>query len=365
MVSSEGVASTAYGGSIPVENVQSLASENLIEIPPRYLREEYESDELLDDEALEIPVIDMNKFLIGQSEYKYELEKLHLACKDWGFFQMINHGALEEIEKMKAVTEEFFMLPLEEKMVCAQLPHSIEGYGQAFVHSDDQKLDWADMLFLLPRPSSTRNIEIWPKAPSSFRPTLEEYSAKLHKISINLLKLIAENLKVETESLIGKFDPDGTQGVRMNYYPPCVQANKVLGLTPHSDATGLTLLIQVNDVEGLQIKKTQKWVPIKPISGAIVVNIGDIMEVFSNGEYSSIEHRAVVNNKKERLSIAAFHSPKTDTYIGPLPELVQENYPKYKTIRHEDFIRLVVTSHLVGKSILDHLKCDQLQNTQS
>lgn len=83
--------------------------------------------------------------------------------------QMINHGALEEIEKMKAVTEEFFKLPLEEKMVSAQLPHSIEGYGQAFVHSDDQKLDWADMLFLLPRPSSNKNTEIWPKAPPSFR----------------------------------------------------------------------------------------------------------------------------------------------------------------------------------------------------
>lgn len=88
MVSSEGVTGTAYGGSIPVENVQSLASKNLVEIPPRYVREEYESDKLLDDEALEIPVIDMNKFLIGQSEYKYELEKLHLACKDWGFFQV-------------------------------------------------------------------------------------------------------------------------------------------------------------------------------------------------------------------------------------------------------------------------------------
>lgn len=359
MVGSEGVAS--YGGSIPVANVQSLASESLSEIPSRYLRGECESDELLDDEGLEIPIIDMNKFLIGQSEYKYELEKLHLACKDWGFFQMINHGALEEIEKMKVVTEEFFKLPLEEKMVCAQLPHSIEGYyGQAFVHSEDQKLDWVDMLFILPRPASTRNLGIWPKAPSSFRPTLEEYSEKLHKISINLLKLMAENLKVETEILIGRFDPDGTQGVRMNYYPPCVHANKVLGLTPHSDSTGLTLLIQVNDVEGLQIKKTQKWVPIKPISGAIIVNIGDVMEVFSNGEYSSIEHRAVVNNKKERLSIAAFHSPKKDTDIGPLPELVQENYPKYKTMSHEDFIRLVLTSHHDGKSILDQLKCDQL-----
>lgn len=80
------------------------------------------------------------------------------------------------------------------------------------------------------------------------------------------------------------------------------------------------------------------------------------MQVFSNGEYSSIEHRAVVNNVKERLSIAAFHSPHIDTDIAPLPELVQDNSPKYKTIRHIDFIRLVLGSHLDGKSILDYLK---------
>lgn len=66
----------------------------------------------------------------------------------------------------------------------------------------------------------------------------------------------------------------------MNYYPPCMQANKVIGLTPHSDATGLTLLVQVNDVQGLQIKKNNKWVPVKPIPGAIIINIGDVMEVF-------------------------------------------------------------------------------------
>lgn len=94
MGSSKGENSSQYGGSIPVENVQSLASKNLIEIPPRYLRGEYESEELLDDGDLEIPVIDMHKFAVGQSEYKYELEKLHLACKDWGFFQVTTHVKL-------------------------------------------------------------------------------------------------------------------------------------------------------------------------------------------------------------------------------------------------------------------------------
>lgn len=84
--------------------------------------------------------------------------------------QLINHGVGDEvIEKMKIDIQEFFELPLEEKMACAQLPNNIEGYGQAFVVSEDQKLDWGDMLFLLPQPVPIRNMRFWPTIPSSFR----------------------------------------------------------------------------------------------------------------------------------------------------------------------------------------------------
>lgn len=84
--------------------------------------------------------------------------------------QLINHGVPEEVmENMKMETEEFFKLPLEEKMACAQLPDSIEGYGQAFVVSEEQKLDWGDMLFLLSKPNSIRKMRFWPTIPTSFR----------------------------------------------------------------------------------------------------------------------------------------------------------------------------------------------------
>lgn len=79
----------------------------------------------------------------------------------------------------------------------------------------------------------------------------------------------------------------------------------------------------------------------------------------SNGEYKSIEHRAVVNPEKERLSIAAFHSPNLRTMIGPLPDLVKANAAHYKTISNEEYIKLVVTSKLDGKSLLDHMRLNQ------
>ncbi|GMQ04427.1 hypothetical protein CsSME_00049850 [Camellia sinensis var. sinensis] len=340
-----------FGGSLPVENVQALASSVITnsskDIPHRYLRPEVEFDQVSADESLQIPVIDMTKLLVNNdTDQAYESAKLHSACKAWGFFQLMNHGISEAIEEMKKETEEFFKLSLEEKMVCAQLPNSIEGYGQAFVVSEDQKLDWGDMLFLLPLPLPLRNLRFWPTTPPSFRSTLDRYSSELKRVAISLLRMMGKNLGLDQEAFTALFE-DCVQGIRMNYYPPCELASKVIGLTPHSDATGLTLLIQVNQVQGLQIKKDGEWVPIKPLPGAIIINIGDILEILSNGEYSSIEHRAAVNTEKERLSIAGFHSPNLKAMVGPFPDLVnEENAAKYKTISHEDYVKLIISSKL-------------------
>ncbi|KAK1430991.1 hypothetical protein QVD17_14167 [Tagetes erecta] len=347
---------TEYGGSIPVDNVQALASKDLKDVPVRYIRPDIEAEEVLADDLFQIPVIDLSKLNdAGQPGYDDELVKLHIACRDWGFFQLINHRVSETIDAMNKVTEEFFNLPLEEKMKCAQLPNNIKGYGQAFVVSDEQKLNWGDMFFLLPLPISLRHLRFWPQNPNSFRKTLEKYSKTLHGVSMQLFKLISINLGIEPEA-IGKMFENCTQGIRMNYYPPCPEARKVLGLAPHSDATGLTLLVQVNEVQGLQIKKNSKWVPIKPIPGSIIVNVGDVLEILSNGEYNSIEHRAIVDFEKERLSIAAFHSPGLGAMIGPLPELVKEKTHKYKTIDVQYYLKLIINSKLDGKCLIDHMK---------
>ena len=70
---------------------------------------------------------------------------------------------------MKLVMEDFFKLLLQQKTAYAQLPNDVEGYGQIFVVSEDQKLDWGDMLFLCALPVSQRNMRFWPTTPTSFR----------------------------------------------------------------------------------------------------------------------------------------------------------------------------------------------------
>ncbi|KAI7755238.1 hypothetical protein M8C21_000289, partial [Ambrosia artemisiifolia] len=133
-------------------------------------------------------------------------------------------------------------------------------------------------------------------------------------------------LKMEDEEMKVLFS-DGLQTIRMNYYPPCPQPEQVIGFTPHADGSGVTFLLQVDQVEGLQIKKDGVWIPVTPHPNAFIVNIGDVIEIVSNGEYKSIEHRAVVNAEKERISIATFISPNLGMEIGPALSLITPETP--------------------------------------
>ena len=112
----------------------------------------------------------------------------------------------------------------------------------------------------------------------SCRETLESYISELQKLAMTLFGFMAKALKIgksEMEEMFG----DGMQSMRMTYYPPCPQPQKVMGLTAHSDAAGLTILLQLNGVEGLQVKRDGKWIPVSILPNAFVVNVGDILEV--------------------------------------------------------------------------------------
>ncbi|KAL6146021.1 PREDICTED: protein SRG1-like [Fragaria vesca subsp. vesca] len=108
-----------------------------------------------------------------------------------------------------------------------------------------------------------------------------------------------------------------------------------LGLSPHSDKGSLAILMQEEDVVGLQIKHNGKWVPINPLANAFIVNVGDIIGIWSNGKYKSIEHRVVTNESKARISYSTFYLPHRDVDIEPLDQMVLESpgsLPLYKKV---------------------------------
>ncbi|CAM0871243.1 unnamed protein product [Alopecurus aequalis] len=340
--------------SLPVPSVQAMvAAIGVADVPPRYLRPEVAADAVAGAGEDQIPIIDYRRLMLNHSE---ESARLHRACQDWGFFQLINHSVpYDVVEGMKANIQKFFQLPAETKKQFAQERGQLEGYGQLFVVSEDQKLDWADMLFLYAQPPEDRNMRFWPDKPANFRSTLDKYSKAVKDIADSLLATMAKNLGLEPEVIADKCI-GGIQTVRMNYYPPCAQADKVVGISPHSDSDLLTLVLQVNHVQGLQIKRNGRWFPVKPLEGAFIVNIGDLFEIFTNGRYRSIEHRVVIDPKEERLSVAAFHSPNIHAVIGPLREIASHKDDAYKTVDHKNLRKLFFSAKLGGKSFLDQMK---------
>ncbi|PWA43884.1 oxoglutarate/iron-dependent dioxygenase [Artemisia annua] len=187
----------------------------------------------------------------------------------------------------------------------------------------------------------------------SSRDTLEAYSRELKNIAIKTLLYIAKALRMESKDMIVLFE-EGMQAMRMNYYPPCPQPEQVIGLTPHSDAGGITFLLELNEVPGLQIRKDGIWIPVKPLPNAFIVNIGDTLEIVTNGQYKSVEHRAIVNSKKERLSIATFLSPKLDGDLGPAPSLITpKTPPKFTRVTVVDFFKNLFSRELIKKTNLE------------
>ncbi|KAK3189771.1 hypothetical protein Dsin_029332 [Dipteronia sinensis] len=349
-----------------IDDVQELRKTKPTTIPERFVRDVTERPTTLDSTTTtlssphtDIPIIDLSKLVNGNpDDFQSEILNLTTACQEWGFFQVVNHGIdLSLLESIEKVAKDFFMLPIEEKQKYPMAPGTIQGYGQAFIFSENQKLDWCNMFALGIEPDFIRRPELWPSKPADFNETLESYSREVRKLCQKLLKYIAVSVGLK-EDVFEEMFGVAVQAVRMNYYPPCSRPDLVMGLSPHSDGSAITVLQQdKGSYVGLQILNDNTWVSVQPIPNALVINIGDSIEVLTNGKYKSVEHRAVIHKEKDRLSIVTFYAPSYEIEMGPIPELVDENNPcKYKRYNHGEYSKHYVTNKLRGKKNLDFAK---------
>ncbi|XP_027338174.1 protein SRG1-like [Abrus precatorius] len=338
-----------------VLSVQEHIKKPLTSVPQRYIHNHEPSASQDKTLCHTIPTINLKKLIHGEAT-ELELARLHSACKDWGFFQLVDHGISPLVlETLKDEIEGFFRIPLEEKMKYKIRAGDVEGYG-AVIRSEDQTLDWGDRLFMITNPLSRRKPHLFPELSSSLRNILESYIVEVQNVAMTFVVMLGKALEIEKKEWEERFE-DGMQSVRMTYYPPCPQPELVMGLTAHSDATGITILNQMNGVNGLQIKKDGIWIPVSVSSNALVVNVGDILEIMSNGLYKSVEHRVTVNSEKERISIAMFFAPKFESEIGPAVSLTNgENVPHYKKVKMEKYVQDFFARKLDGKSYLEHMK---------
>lgn len=178
-----------------------------------------------------------------------------------------------------------------------------------------------------------------------------------------LFEILIENLGVDIddsriESLIGM------KRVKMNFYPICPNPELTLGAVRHSDMCILTVLLQ-DDVGGLYVKleedtldgKKGEWIEIPPAKGALVVNVGDSLQILSNGRYRSVEHKVRTTSKQSRVSIPVFSTPKPTEKIGPPPHLAElDGRALYREVTFGEYMRNFFGHALEGKKALDFVK---------
>ncbi|XP_048529566.1 jasmonate-induced oxygenase 4-like isoform X2 [Triticum urartu] len=186
------------------------------------------------------------------------------------------------------------------------------------------------------------------------REATEKYACQLISLCQVLLKAMSSSLGLEEDYLHNAFG--GSDGIsatmRVNYYPRCPQPELTLGLSSHSDPGGITLLLTDDNVEGTQVRKGDTWVTVQPVPGSFLVNVGDQIQILSNGRYRSVEHRALVNSDKERFTIAFFCNPRGDLPVAPASELVGPGSPALyqEPVTFSDYRKYIRTKGPSGKT---------------
>ncbi|BAT72662.1 hypothetical protein LR48_Vigan1091s002500 [Vigna angularis] len=287
------------------------------------------------------PVINLEN--INGEERKAVLEKIEDACENWGFFELVNHGIpLELLDTVERLTKEHYRKCMEQRFKEAVASKGLEG-----VQGEIKDMDWESTFFLRHLPHS--NISEIPDLSEEYRKAMKDFAQKLEKLAEELLDLLCENLGLEKgylkKAFYGSKGPNF--GTKVANYPPCPKPELVKGLRAHTDAGGIILLLQDDKVSGLQLLKDGQWVDVPPMRHSIVVNLGDQLEVITNGKYKSVEHRVIARTDGTRMSIASFYNPAGDAVIYPAPALLERKtqvidkvYPKFV---FEDYMRLYAT----------------------
>ncbi|XP_006651534.2 2-oxoglutarate-dependent dioxygenase 11-like [Oryza brachyantha] len=329
-------------------------------IPERYYRPDevhagivvgYDEEE----EAYELPVVDMAR-LLDPELAEAEIAKLGSACRNWGFFQLVNHGVDEQVvNDMKDSATKFFSLPLESKKPVEVRENSIEGFGHHYSRAG--KLDWAQSVILVTQPIEDRNPELWPTNPATFRDALHKFSVETTSLTMRIVGFMATELGIDPEALARAFR-GRRQNMSIHHYPPCRHPDKVIGIPPHTDGLGLTLLLQADDTPGLQIRKDGRWFPVPPRQGSFVVNVANILEVLTNGVYRSVEHRVLVDARKSRTTVVMFHDAHLDGMVEPIPEVLEHDgaEARYRSVGKLEYMKGHFAVRSDGTRFLDSLK---------
>uniref|UniRef100_A0ACD5UXX9 Uncharacterized protein n=1 Tax=Avena sativa TaxID=4498 RepID=A0ACD5UXX9_AVESA len=302
-----------------------------------------------------IPVIDL-----AAADRAGLVAQVKAAAETVGFFQVVNHSVPEPaMSDMLACVRRFHESPEEAKApYYTRDPGRRVRYQSNFDLFQSPAANWRDTLIMETAPAPE-------EVPPACRAVAPEYVRVVWELGRALLELLSEALGVDPRYLEQEF-VDGLS-VAAHYYPACPEPRLTLGTTRHSDPGFLTVLLQdavgclqvlVDRVDDEAGNKQQPavWVDVPAVAGALVVNVGDYLQLVSNDRFRSVEHRVVASGVGPRVSVACFLRTEASTKV--LAPMVTGGHgeARYKSATVEELVRHYRAKGLDGTSALQRFR---------
>ncbi|KAI9996539.1 hypothetical protein PInf_014271 [Phytophthora infestans] len=312
----------------------------------------------------QVPVIDIGALMEFSSDVDVDaalrnpnsdslrqiIEQIRKAASEWGFFYITNHGLPEkEVEHFQETMRSFFRLPVETKRNISRSAANARGYVEGELTKN--KTDWKECFDFAgaheDAPPNNKNDRLgeeqnqWLEEETlpGFRNEMQTYYNKMDFISRRLLKIFAVALGEEPAFFDQFFRGINSSLMRLNHYPVAPEPEKTMDVYHHTDSGALTILLQEDDVASLQVlhRESQTWVNVPPRKGTYTINIGDLVQVWSNDRFVAPLHRVLASNKAGRFSAPFFYLPAYDVEVEPIV-VKQEKVPNYLPFSWRQFL---------------------------
>lgn len=313
---------------------------------------------------MNLPVLDISALRQDPSQQTTERigEQLREICHHQGFCYLTGHGMARLADDVFELMAQFFALPLESRRALniANSPH-FRGYTILGTERTKGARDWRDQLDFAnetPAPKlgpddppwlNLRGPNQWPDDLPAMKPVVQLWFSKMHDLGLGVLRALAVGLGLSADYFDPYFTPSGDARLKLIRYKVPEQGGSAQGVGWHQDTGFLSFIVQ-DQIGGLQVDIDGKIIDAEPMAGAMVMNLGEMLQVATGGYLRATPHRVLSPPPgAQRQSIAYFFNPRLECAFEPieLPEPFAEQARGMQNIDPNDPV-----FNIVGENIL-------------